>query len=545
MANANSNGSRAVLYLRMSSDHQETSIPDQRTELTKHARTHGYSIVREYLDEAISGDATERRTGFLTMRDAATSGEFDLVLAWDQDRFGRFDPLDAGYWIYPFRRAGVRLETIAQGRIDWEDLTGQLVYSVNQLAKAQYLRDLSRNVTRGLTTAAREGRSGTGGRYPYGYRSANGEVWIEPSEAAVVRWIFETYVQRDQSLRSLAAELIRRQTRSPSGRPWRAEALAGILRRRKYTGAFTWGIRAAGRYFSMRDGEVVPRSKSDQLEFKAPIVHEGKFEAIVSQALYDAAQRKLAKNQKWTAPSSCRQYLLTGLIRCGNCGGAMGGETRRNESSYCCRTYRRGGKAVCGNNKIREAPLVSCVVRKIQEQYTSKAALARLRRALEAEVDQEKPRPRDLTRLRKEIEALDHKIDHAETAVLEAPPEVRVGLYRKLQQLTADRDRLKSELDSLEARTTQPSRRNDSEIDEAINALRTLGTALAAAEPAEARELLAGFVSKIELHFTHTEHGQQTHSEFSHGIVYVRPLLGSSHLSDTPRRCWPTACGSA
>ena len=200
---------RAVLYLRMSSDDQEESIPSQRIELTKYAQKLGYHVLREYLDEAISGDATERRSGFQAMRDDAESGEFEVILAWDQDRFGRFDPLDAGYWIYPFRRAGVRLETIAQGKIDWEDLTGQLVYSVNQLGKAQFLRDLSRNTTRGLLAAAREGRGGTGGRSCYGYGQKDGEVWIVPEEAEVVRLIFRLYLKPGGSLRGLAAELNR------------------------------------------------------------------------------------------------------------------------------------------------------------------------------------------------------------------------------------------------------------------------------------------------------------------------------------------------
>ncbi len=165
---------RAVLYLRMSSADQEDSISQQRDELIKFAERLGYKIVGEYLDEAISGDATEQRSGFLKMRDDAGSGKFDLVLSFDQDRFGRFDPLDAGYWIYPFRRAGVRLETVAQGPIDWEDLTGQLVYSVNQLGKAQFLRDLSRNTTSGIIKAARDGTAGTGGPNPLGYRSRDG-----------------------------------------------------------------------------------------------------------------------------------------------------------------------------------------------------------------------------------------------------------------------------------------------------------------------------------------------------------------------------------
>ena len=88
---------RAVLYLRMSSDHQEQSIPSQRAELTAYAKRQGYTIVGEYVDEAISGDDTHKRVGFLAMRDAAAA--FDVVLCWDQDRFGRFDLLDAGFWI--------------------------------------------------------------------------------------------------------------------------------------------------------------------------------------------------------------------------------------------------------------------------------------------------------------------------------------------------------------------------------------------------------------------------------------------------------------
>jgi DNA invertase Pin-like site-specific DNA recombinase len=78
------------------------------------------------------------------MREDAVSGSFSVILCWDQDRFGRFDILEAGKWIAPFRDSGVRLETVAQGEIDWDDLSGQLIYSVNQLAKHQYLRDLSR-----------------------------------------------------------------------------------------------------------------------------------------------------------------------------------------------------------------------------------------------------------------------------------------------------------------------------------------------------------------------------------------------------------------
>src|SRR4051794_8622924 len=99
---------RAVLYLRMSTDKQEASIPDQRAALLAFAKKLGYLIVREYVDEGISGDDTERRAGFKRMLDdARTLGDFDCVLCWDQSRFGRFDPLEAGYWVKPLRDRGV------------------------------------------------------------------------------------------------------------------------------------------------------------------------------------------------------------------------------------------------------------------------------------------------------------------------------------------------------------------------------------------------------------------------------------------------------
>ena len=61
----NESATRAVLYLRRSSSKQETSIEDQRSSLVDYAERQGYGIVGEYVDDGISGDATEKRTEFL------------------------------------------------------------------------------------------------------------------------------------------------------------------------------------------------------------------------------------------------------------------------------------------------------------------------------------------------------------------------------------------------------------------------------------------------------------------------------------------------
>lgn len=209
----------AVLYLRQSTDKQETSIEDQRSELVRYASTHKYQVAGEYVDKGISGDRTEKRSGFLQMREDAAARKFGLVLCWNQDRFGRFDLIDGGHYIRPFRLARVRLETIAQGPVDWEDLTGQLVYSVNQVGKAQFLRDLSHNVCRGLLSAAREGRGTGGNRIPFGYRVqrdfddrgklADYRLVVDPDQADVVRLIFRLYQESGGSYRAVAHELNR------------------------------------------------------------------------------------------------------------------------------------------------------------------------------------------------------------------------------------------------------------------------------------------------------------------------------------------------
>ncbi|GAA4465468.1 hypothetical protein GCM10023156_53290 [Novipirellula rosea] len=122
----------AVAYVRMSTDDQEASPEQQRDEIGKYAAQNGYKVIRWYEDLGVSGDNTDKRIDFQRMIGAGASGEFEAILCWDQDRFGRFDMIEAGRWIHPLRQAGVHLATCTDGRIDWSDMASRLVYSVCQ-----------------------------------------------------------------------------------------------------------------------------------------------------------------------------------------------------------------------------------------------------------------------------------------------------------------------------------------------------------------------------------------------------------------------------
>ena len=61
----------------------------------------------------------------------------------------------------------------------------------------------------------------SGGAVPYGYRSVNRELTIEPYEAKIVRKIFDLYMQEELLIirfmleRSLMARALRRKSRAP------------------------------------------------------------------------------------------------------------------------------------------------------------------------------------------------------------------------------------------------------------------------------------------------------------------------------------------
>jgi site-specific DNA recombinase len=520
----------AVLYLRMSDERQEYSIDAQRAELLRYAEKHSYKILREYLDEAISGDDTGRRAEFLRMREDVQKGEFSVVLCWDQDRFGRFDGIEGGFWIFPFRQAGVRLETIAQGRIDWDDFHGRLVYMIQQESKHSYLRDLSRNVARGQLDAAKNGRGGTGGRAPAGYKQDGDEILVDPEWAAIIRAIFAEYLKPDASLRSVVEMLNTKGILTTRGNKWSVTTVRDTLSNRKYTGAFVRFRYRVGKYHAIKDGEIVTRQKTDSREEPDPMVVEDRFEAIINKRTFERVQRKLAKQQKRTQHRTGHQYTFTGLLRCGDCGGPMGGAPAMDGSKYKkyfvyrCRNYHSQGPSACHCNSIGEDKLLNAVSRKMQAEVFSETAIERLlvayRKRLAA---RRKIVPADDGRLRKQIDKLNQQIDQGVERVLSAPEKLVGTIYAKIDRLRAERDRLQAQLDAAGKPETGSVPQDAQKVEEAARVLRDMREAFKDAKPEEIRELISPLVSKIELHFDHVQEGKKRRNPFQYGTVFVRP----------------------
>jgi DNA invertase Pin-like site-specific DNA recombinase len=79
---------KAALYLRVSTTGQ--TVENQRLELARVAAARGWEIVAVYEDKGISGaKGRDKRPGFDGALRGASSGAYDVLMAWDVSRLGR------------------------------------------------------------------------------------------------------------------------------------------------------------------------------------------------------------------------------------------------------------------------------------------------------------------------------------------------------------------------------------------------------------------------------------------------------------------------
>jgi DNA invertase Pin-like site-specific DNA recombinase len=158
---------------------QERSIPDQQAFVHRWAEEHGYTILRWFTDDAISGTSTKGREAFERMIHEAENGrDFDAVLVYDISRFSRGGSTEMGFFLYRLQQAGVRVIFCAEALPD--DDGGELLLGVKSWQAHQYCVKLSRDCIRGAVSSIKVKQSAPGGRAPYGYdrqyRAPDGQV---------------------------------------------------------------------------------------------------------------------------------------------------------------------------------------------------------------------------------------------------------------------------------------------------------------------------------------------------------------------------------
>jgi DNA invertase Pin-like site-specific DNA recombinase len=553
----------AVTYYRMSDDKQENSIERQKSQVIPYAARRDYDILREYVDEGIAGDEERKRKAFMRMlADAQALGDFEVILTDDKDRFGRFDSITQGYYVKPLRDAGVRLETVAQGRVDWDSFAGRITDAVLQEAKKIESQATSRRVLARMIAMAKAGMW-LGGSAPYGYDLVDDPVLVkrlvpgDPVKVEAVRLMFRLYAEEGYTLDALSEELYRRgipappprQRRTivhPDGRRvWQKTTLRGILRNQRYVGDSCWNVGHDGKYSEFRDGElrtsdrrIALRTTNDPGDW---IVKPDNHEPLVSRELFELVQGRLAENQRRTTPGVAHSdpFLLSGLLVCGDCHWRLIGSRWGGLRYYKCGRYHQEGKRGCYSNIIREAPFFAALVRKLQDDLADPARKALLRaRARQRARQQAQAESGQVQRLRKRADDLARQIDQGLERMALIDPDLLPDYTKKVRGWKEERERVLRQL-------TAASRSAGAIDVEALLAdvevrAADLKAAFADADPRRVQAVLREMLVKVDLWFDHRHTPRMVKSVFRQGVAHLRPQRWDGELADSCSAASPT-----
>ena len=171
----------AVIYARYSSDNQrEESIEGQIRECTAYAEKNGITVVKHYIDRALSAK-TDNRPDFQQMIKDSEKRLFDIVLVWKLDRFAR-NRYDSARYKTQLKRNGVKLVSATE------------VISAGSEGYAEYSSaDLAEKVVRGQTENILKGRC-NGGHGTFGYTlDSERKFHIDPLTSPFVVESFRKY----------------------------------------------------------------------------------------------------------------------------------------------------------------------------------------------------------------------------------------------------------------------------------------------------------------------------------------------------------------
>jgi site-specific DNA recombinase len=405
---------KAAIYSRFSTDRQsETSIADQVRVCTEYADREGWQVFELYQDAGISGAAMGNRPGFQAMRADAMAGKFDVLLVTDTTRLARSQELAP--LIERLRYQGVRVIG-AQDSFDSAAGTADMQAGLSGIMSVEFRRMIKARTHAALETRAKEKRP-TGGR-AYGYRDGA----VDKGEAFIVREMYGRFAD-GASCRAIAVDLNARRIPSP-GSSWnRTKRRAGgwmgsgvrvILRNERYRGVVHWNVSEWRKDPDTGKRKRVVRPRSEW------ITHTDESLRIVSDELWQRAQRRLdpAKDDARLKAGGRPKYLLSGLLRCSECGANY---AIMDKSSYGCHSHFDGES--CANAiRVKKQQIEDVLLRGPE---TGLAALLA---------------PERVARMAKEMQAYyQERVQALQTRATEAPQELR-ELAARIERL---RERLR------------------------------------------------------------------------------------------------------
>lgn len=444
---------RVAIYARYSSDLQsDNSIEDQFRICREYAERENWEIVETYKDRAESG-ASLIRPGIQSLLADAQAGDFDIVLAEALDRLSR-DQADIATIYKNMTFSDIEMHTLSEGKVD------QLHIGLKGTMNALFLKDLKTKIHRGMRGRIENGKSGGGIGYGYEVErkyDADGEPirgdrTIVEEQAEVVRRIFRDYAS-GSSPRAIARKLNKDGVPAPRGDGWTQSSIngnpkrgTGILNNELYVGRLIWN-----RQKFIKNPETGKRVTRYNPESEW-VVHDLPELRIVEDDLWDMVRERQSsiqhKMENSEAPkgnlhkSNRPKYLLSGLTRCGCCGGAY---TVKNHYQLGCATsYNKG---TCDNRvRVKREDLEQAVLEGLKSRMLNPELFKEFADEYTKRINEvQKERSQSKSRMIAESEAIERKIEKLVESIFEGINANAIN--NKLLELEARQSELKKKIE--------------------------------------------------------------------------------------------------
>ena len=463
-----------ALYERLSRDDEQqgesNSIINQKQYLEEYAKRQGFSNIRHFTDDGISGTTFERE-GFQKLIAEVEAGNVSTVIVKDMSRLGR-NYLKVGFYTdIMFPEKGVRFIAVNNG-VDSETMGDNDFTPFLNIMNEWYAKDTSQKIRAIFKAKMQEGKR-VSPSVPYGYLrdpQDKQHLIIDPEPAEVVRRIYRLVIE-GVGVSAIARQLTDERVLIPSA--YAAEHCPENNHSKSFTSPYTWSNTAVCYILEKQEymghtvlGKTVLESFKTKKRRKAKpeelMIFPNTHEAIIDEETWNTAQ-KARKTIRKEVPNGTYTNRLTGLLYCADCGHRMyyrspqsqhreDGKTYDSDNVYICGNYRNIHRQ-CTAHSVRVSAVESLIAASIRE--VCGFALEHEEEFLNTvrEMD-DKESERIITDSRNEKRTAAKRIDELNDLIKKLYEGNATGKIpdRHFTRLLADYD---SELSTLEARTEE------------------------------------------------------------------------------------------
>ena len=265
-----------------------------------------------YADEAVSGTGTAKRTEFQRMLDDCEAGKIDIILTKSISRFAR-NTVDLLETVRHLKELGIEVRFEKEG-INSMSGDGEVMMTLLASFAQEESVSISNNVKWGIRKRMQAGMPNASGHFVmYGYRWEGDQLVVIPEEAAVVKRIFQNFLDgksRLETEREFAAEGITTRL----GCRWVDSNIKKILTNITYTGNMLFQ-----KEFISDPIEKHRRQNRGELpQYYVEDTHE----AIIDKETFDYVQSEIARRRELgpLANKALNTCCFTGKIKCPYCG---------------------------------------------------------------------------------------------------------------------------------------------------------------------------------------------------------------------------------